>query len=128
MRHPKSIPCPECGGEATLTTGAKVYTWRPDLADNYLWQCACGARCGCHGDTKVPLGTPANEATRKARMAAHAAFDPIWKRSQVRGARRHAYAKLAEKMDMTLDECHIGMMTAAQAAKVVEICREGLFK
>jgi hypothetical protein len=33
------------------------------------------------------------------------------------------YIWLAMLMGMTRDECHIGLMTAEQALKVVEICR-----
>lgn len=129
--------CPYCGAAAALVTGAKLYPHRPDLADLQAWQCyPCAASVGCHKGTTTPKGPLANGPTRRARMAAHAAFDPLWERwreaypgyvrapSQVRGAARgRAYAWLAAQLGIDRADCHIGHMDEAQCERVVEIIR-----
>lgn len=123
---------PICGegcppGSVRLTSAAEIYPHRPDLAGNWRWRCSCGAHCGTHPNL-TPLGTPASQETSRARAAAHAAFDPLWRRRMElsgisqKAARGRAYKWLAEQMGMERKDCHIGMMTAAQARRVVEIC------
>lgn len=56
---------------------------------------------------------------RKARSAAHAAFDPLWKRGAMN--RPDAYKWLAGELGIDPAECHIGMMTEQQARQVVEV-------
>lgn len=113
--------CLECGGEGTLVTGREIYPHRPDLYAKSFWRCSCGAYCGCHGMTTKPLGHPCGPVTRAARSAAHAAFDPIWKRGVM--DRSAAYAWLSSATGIESERCHIGMMTAEQAALVVDACR-----
>jgi hypothetical protein len=58
---------------------------------------------------------------RWARRDAHQAFDQIW---QVVGiARAQAYAELARRLGIPVDQCHIGEMDEAQCARVVRICQ-----
>lgn len=61
----------------------------------------------------------------KARVAAHSAFDAYWRwtNDMTRGA---AYRKLAARMNMRPDDCHIGMFNEAQCAEVIRICKGGL--
>lgn len=113
--------CVECGAEATLTTGEAIYPHRPDLFHKHFWLCACGAYGGCHGTTTRPLGAPCGPATRRARSQAHEWFDRIWRSREM--SRTDAYGWLAKAMGMPRNECHIGMMTAAQAWQVVELSR-----
>jgi hypothetical protein len=116
-------PCLECGStDAREVSGETIYPHRPDLFSKRLWLCSCGAYVGCHPNSNVPLGAPAGEQTRRARMAAHAVFDPLWKSGE--RSRREAYRWLAERMGMNADECHIGRMTLAQARRAAEICME----
>lgn len=114
--------CIECGETATLVTGERIYPHRPDLYRKRFWLCSCGAYCGCHGVTTRALGNPCGAETRRARMAAHEVFDPLWRSRQM--DRTAAYAWLAARMGLTREHCHIGMMTAAQAWEVVRHCRE----
>lgn len=109
-------PCIECGKEAKLVDGRRIYPHRPDLYAKWFWLCSCGAYCGCHGETKDPLGYPCGPVTRRARSAAHAAFDPIWRRKMLK--RSDAYARLAEELAIPAEECHIGMMSADRARQV----------
>jgi hypothetical protein len=124
---------PRCGegcpaGSVQLAGGRKIYPHRPDLWDGHYWRCRCGAYCGVHPNLK-PLGSPANTETRQARSSAHAAFDPLWqKRQRLSGisrakARAKGYKWLAAQLGIAAKDCHIGMMDAATARRVVEICR-----
>lgn len=125
---------PACGegcgpGGVQLVTGEVVYPHRPDLwAGRWYWRCACGAYCGVHPNLK-PLGTPAGLETRRAREAAHAAFDPLWRKRQTLSgltkaqARGRGYKWLAAQLGIDRKDCHIAEMNAEQARRVVEVCR-----
>jgi ssDNA-binding Zn-finger/Zn-ribbon topoisomerase 1 len=85
---------------------------------------ACDGTHGAHpnGD---PLGTPANKETKLARMAAHDAFDKLWKGATKKGrksARKNAYDWLREQLKLTKEECHIGKFNIAMCKKVIELC------
>lgn len=138
--------CASCGRKETkLVKGDVIYAHRPDLFDLNFWLCVCGAYCGCHktkkGDYKRPLGRTANKQLRGARSHCHKIFDPIWKSAPdlpcysesekttksrtiiQRAARRRTYAFMAEQMDMTEEECHIGMMDLNECRAFYRICR-----
>ena len=113
--------CPYCNAPAVLVTGREIYPHRPDLYAKHFYRCApCDAVVGCHPGTKHPLGRLANAELRQAKMAAHAAFDPLWK--QGRMTRRQAYAWLAERLALPDRECHIGWFDPARCARVVAVC------
>lgn len=92
-----------------------------------IWQCpnCVQSICGCHRGTGKPLGNPANAATRKARRAAHNAFDPIWRKRGKAWTRPHAYRALAECMGISPAKCHISWMDQHAAERVVQLCRNG---
>ena len=114
--------CPYCGQEAKLVGGLDVYPHRPDLAEKKLYQCApCDAYVGCHPGTTNPLGRLANAELRKAKMAAHAAFDPTWKDGKKK--RGSAYAWLSDRLGVDKKDCHIGMFDVETCRRVVEVCR-----
>lgn len=114
-----AFKCPYCGSDAELTTGAKVYPHRPDLADLKVWACMpCDAWVGTHKNSRdhKPLGRMANAELRKAKMMAHAAFDPWWKSGRM--TRHEAYRLLAEKMSLDPKDAHIGMFDVEQCKTV----------
>lgn len=113
--------CMECGDKAIMVGGKAIYPHRPDLYGKTFWRCQCGAYVGCHPGTTNPLGYPAGATTRRARSEAHAAFDPLWKGRK--GARGDAYAWLSEAMGLPRGETHISWMNAAQARRVVAVCK-----
>tara|TARA_R110000824_G_scaffold401790_1_gene616419 strand:- start:4675 stop:5064 length:390 start_codon:yes stop_codon:yes gene_type:complete len=128
-----SVVCIECSGKAELVTGKVIYPHRRDLHLKKFYLCVCGAHVGCHDGTENALGAPCKAVTRQARMAAHAAFDPLWKakikrdgcsKNKARGA---GYKWLAGQMGIEPRKCHIGMMDKIQARLVVKIC-EGVKK
>lgn len=123
--------CPYCNNPAKLVNGSAVYPRYPALADKLFWQCKpCDAYVGVHAGSERPLGRLANAELRKEKMAAHAAFDPLWKRKMARdgipkkAARAKAYKWLAEALSIPREECHIGMMDIARCKRVVEICNQ----
>jgi hypothetical protein len=120
------MKCPYCGKEAELVGGDVVYPHRPDLAHKKIWRCVpCDARVGCHDKSGEPLGRLANGPLRRAKMDAHAAFDPLWKREMGGTMKRgDAYEWLAKQMGLTEDECHMGMFDLEQCNQVVRVCKE----
>lgn len=116
------VTCDYCGKAAEFVTGREVYPHRPDLFGKKLYRCLpCNAVVGCHEGTETPLGRLANPELRKAKMEAHAFFDPIWKgKSKKRGS---AYAWLSDQLGIAKNECHIGMFDVAMCNRVVEVCR-----
>ncbi|ADV02232.1 zinc-finger-containing protein [Alicycliphilus denitrificans] len=114
--------CHYCGRAVELVSNeviyGRVFGWP------LTYRCkGCRARVGCHPGTDLPLGTLADDATMRARRAAHDAFDPLW---QGKGgkARSRAYQALAKAMGQT--KAHISWMDAPACAKVVQICKAGL--
>lgn len=89
-----------------------------------FWGCSRWPDCDCvhgaHPDGK-PLGIPADDATKQARIKAHAAFDRLWKPElggQLR--RKEAYRVMRELMGMTNDEAHIGRFDTPQCETLIE--------
>ncbi len=105
--------CPYCTEPSVLIDSAEVYGGR-SFGPIYLCR-PCRAWVGCHPDTTTPLGRHANADLRKAKIAAHNALDPLWKR-------KAAYAWLAEQLGIDRDDCHVGMFDVAQCERVVEVC------
>lgn len=125
-----SVLCDYCGKPARLVTGNVIYPHRSDLFTKLFYQCApCDAYVGCHpkarpdgtggmGGGTVPMGRLANAELRRAKQAAHAAFDPLWKSRTM--TRKEAYAWLAKAMGVSRGNAHIGMFNAEQCRAVVE--------
>lgn len=70
------------------------------------WDCPdqdCTVACW-DGDTS----TPADAETREARKETHELFDPLWQKGEFE-SREDAYEWLADRMDIPVDKCHIGM-------------------
>lgn len=117
------VMCPYCNCPTALAPARYVYGQNANKPRQMLYFCLiCGARVGCHKTGPVPMGTPADKATRKARREAHEAFDRIWKSGRM--TRWEAYLWLAQQMGLPQDKTHIGMFDAQQCARVVQICRE----
>ena len=129
MLDPYAPTCPYCQQPAQLRDySAHLYHGR-DYGP--VWECVpCQAWVGCHKGSVLPLGTPANAATRKLRVRAHAEFDPIWRAKaeretapKARGrARAAGYAWLSEQLGIPSAKCHIGMMSDADLQRVIDLC------
>ena len=122
-----AILCPYCGKPATLIQDSSPIYRGTNFGPVFIcWPCE--AWVGVHKGTHKPLGRLANAELRRAKMAAHAAFDPLWmarmRRDNLRKghARGKGYKWLAGQMGIERKDCHIGLFTVEQCNKVVEIC------
>lgn len=107
--------------EVNLVTGKIIYPHRPDLFHKKFWLCKpCDAYVGCHGESQRPLGRLANSELRRAKMMAHAAFDPLWKKS---GNRKDAYYWLSNQLGIEMKNCHIGEFDVEMCLRVIEVCK-----
>jgi hypothetical protein len=121
--------CPYCSQPAKLVTGAVIYPHRPDLADGQYWSCEpCDAYVGCHrsgigyGDGTRPLGRLADAGLRRAKSAAHRAFDPMWKDGTF--TRKQAYLWLAGKLGIPVNSCHIGEFDETMCLRVIQAVKD----
>lgn len=126
-----NVICPYCQTPAELTTGTVMYPHRPDLATLKFWHCKpCDAYVGCHrseagyGNGTRPLGRLANATLRRAKMAAHAAINPLWREGRLR--RSEVYSTLAILMNLGTKEAHIGEFDEEQCAKAVKLGNNAL--
>jgi hypothetical protein len=147
MRRDSGIPdAPECStckkaDRVRLTDGREVYRHRPDLHRKAIWKCdGCQGYVGCHEGGAKPLGTPAGVVLRQARSTLHdRCVDPIWKNAAAcpayadkrkdlnavaditRAARGRTYDYLAHHMNLTREQCHIGMFDLDQCRQAWKI-------
>ena len=112
-----TVECPHCHCPTILVDSKVIY--KASYGPIYLCL-LCGAYVGCHPGSVRPLGSPADRATRVARRMAHEAFDPLWRRGSM--TRSEAYAWLAKQMGLPTEQTHIGMFTAEQCCRVMQIC------
>lgn len=125
--------CPYCDQFSKLAMGSEIYPHRPALKELKFWQCApCKAYVGCHkegalitvngkrmiSDGKVPLGRLADAELRRAKSAAHQALDGLWRTRMM--SRNATYRWLAKELQMSVDDCHIGMFNLEQCKAVIE--------
>ncbi|KAL0486307.1 hypothetical protein AKO1_001942 [Acrasis kona] len=118
---PPITHCNFCGGDVKLVDNSIIY------GKNYGWPLTyycknCRAYVGCHKDTEIPLGSLADNQTRKARSEAHKCFDELWKSGVFK--RGEAYKWLSKKMDLSAQDCHIGLFDVTKCEAVIKHCNE----
>lgn len=106
--------CPYCRVDAVL----KMTPW------GRRYECpvpGCDARVGVHRNSKShrPLGTMARSPLRRARIAVHDRFDPLWRDLGVFPSRTTAYAWLSQRLGLNSDDCHIAMFDEARCAAAI---------
>ena len=118
--------CPYCGAEVVLRDSSYIYKNKNKHKNEKMWVCSnfpeCDAYVGCHEGTTLPLGRPANLRLRILKAEAHRQFDPIWKSGLM--SRREAYKWLANMLNISLDECHMGMFDVKMCQKVIRLCKK----
>lgn len=113
------VTCWYCRRPARLVTGMDLYPHRPDLFGKRFWRCLpCAAWVGCHPDTTEPLGRLANSELRSLKQAVHRVLDLLWQQGGM--SREEAYAWLAEQLELTAEECHVGMFDPATCRRAIE--------
>lgn len=118
--------CPYCGQLSKfLPSSEGIYS--KDYGPVYACM-PCRAWVGCHHGTRTALGRLANKELRIAKMRAHAAFDPLWKkRTDNKHLKKHksrakAYSWLSETLGIPSEHCHIGMFDVEVCKRVIEVC------
>jgi ssDNA-binding Zn-finger/Zn-ribbon topoisomerase 1 len=95
--------------------------YSPRFKRKWFYGCAmfphCRATHGAHDDGR-PLGIPGNKATKAARMRAHEAFDPLWKKGPF--TRTQAYGWMCRALGIEGKDAHIGMFDIARCEKLIE--------
>lgn len=109
-----NYPCPDCGAQLVL----KSSKFGNFYGCEKYGETSCGGAVGCHKGTEFALGVPADKETRALRIAAHEAFDQLWK--DVKMTRKEAYRWLEGVMQLTPEEAHIGMFNAEQCRQLIE--------
>ena len=116
--------CRYCGGVVRLIPAEQVFrdaTERLGQTGEKLYQCQnCNARVGCHRGTMRPLGKLPNETLRLKRMEAHRVFDAWWKSQGM--SRTKAYKWLAQRMEISTKEAHIGGFEMEQCQQLLDLC------
>lgn len=121
MIEEEQIICPYCKSHALLVDSKTIY----GKSYGNLWLCGpCDAYVGCVKGTDRPLGTLANELDRQGRKSAHGCLDAIWKNRQRGYSRSGVYRWLADKMDLSLEECHIARFNYNECMRAVRHLRE----
>lgn len=107
------LQCPDCSGKLYLRAKPHQFKLRPNETP-FKYVCenrektGCRGSCGAHPDG-MPTGLPAGPEVRKARGITHEMFDRVWNKDG-RVMRNAAYAYIAEKMGIAVEDCHIGLM------------------
>lgn len=114
----QTLPCPEpgCGGRLRLTPRGRRWYYRCEHSTTT----GCPGSHGAHPDGS-PLGIPADQCTKRARMAAHAAFDRLWRHGGM--TRTGAYRWLQQAMGLSEGEAHIGRFTAEPCRKLIHLAQ-----
>ena len=120
----EAVPkCPECGADMVLRSTTK-FTYKKSGAPRKFWGCSRWPHCngihGAHPDGR-PLGIPGNQATKEARIRAHAIFDKLWKGTTT--SRTSAYRWLEFELGLQPGTAHIGAFDIAMCEKVIEVCK-----
>lgn len=109
-----SLVCPECGAPMTLIPSR----FGPFYGCTEFRKTGCKGSHGSHADGR-PLGLPAQEDTKKARIRAHAAFDSLWREEHVFHNRKGAYRWMRQALGLSKDEAHIGRFTIEQCDRLI---------
>lgn len=121
---PAPTKCNCCGhNDILLLNNAHIYYGRSIGDFPWIYICsACGSYVGLHPNTDIPLGTLADEQTRKARVYVKDFFHRWMK---VHGLRRsEAYKALSVRTGIRKAECHFGMFNIDRCNRVLEEINE----
>lgn len=116
--------CQYCKSSLRCTSSTEIY-WTPIYWK--LWKCdnCTDVYVWTHKWTEIPLWTVANKELRQWRNLAHLEFDKKWK-WKTHTSRMKEYAKLAVKMKIHKDFCHIAMFDIEQCKKCIELCKTNI--
>lgn len=116
--------CNHCNNNVIIINNKEIYgnsygEWP------WIYYCDnCGAYVGIHSYTNIPLGTLADEQTRKARQVCKKPFVDLYKTKKM--TKNRAYRLLSIKLNIPFSKCHFGMFDinmcekALSAIKIIE--------
>jgi hypothetical protein len=114
--------CPYCEKPAEFSPTSR-HVYKEDFGP--VWQCLpCLAWVQCHPQTSVALGTPARRELRQLRLRVHQYMDELWRygdKGDRTQRRTLTYMKLAEKMGIPFQECHVGQFNEVRCLQALEI-------
>lgn len=124
VKNPLPAPevCHYCSGQVEIAPHDQVYG---NSYGNWPWVYLCKncfAYVGMHPFTDIPLGTLADQATRRARKNCKAPFERLFKSG--RFTRIEAYKALSEKLNIPFNECHFGWFDVDMCEKAKKASRE----
>jgi len=123
------VTCQYCGKMAELVTGEVIFPHLGALHKKKFWRCEpCKAHVGCHPKKTRPMGTLAKVELRSLRAKVHDFFDQKWKRKRrsrgSRKARSEAYSWLADQLNISPAQCHVGLFDEDLCRKALEVLNE----
>lgn len=104
--------CNLCGGSVVYISNSEIYG--REYGSGKCYYCtSCGAYVGTHKPRpKEALGILGNTEMREMKTKCHELFDCQWKNEKTlmkrKIARKKAYADLAAKLNIPVEECHFG--------------------
>jgi len=109
------VNCSFCSKKAVWVENKAVYG--RNYGKSFMcWLCKdCDAYVGCHNNTRRPLGTMADDQTRKWRQAVHRRIDPLWKSGDM--SRKEVYKKISDGIGF---QFHTGEADVETCKKVLE--------
>lgn len=124
VKNPLPIPdgCHYCDGAVVVAHHNDVYgtaygSWP------WVYLCRrCFAYVGMHPFTNIPLGTLADQPTRRARKVCKEPFERLFKSG--RFTRTEAYEALAKKLNISINKCHFGWFDIDMCHKAKQASRE----
>lgn len=122
-KHPTR--CNICGGPVVYCSNAQIYG--REYGSGYCYLCKqCGAYVGTHKPRpKEALGLLADSNMRKGKMMCHDIFDRFWRgEPKAHKKRNDLYRWLANKMGISVEDCHFGYFDIHQLRKAYRILLE----
>ena len=111
----KEVICQYCGNKTEWVENKEIYG--KNYGKSYMmYLCRpCDAYVGCHNNTRMPLGTLANKATRTWRKATHAVVDPLWKSGRM--SRNGVYVILKRHFK---EDVHVGESDIKRCKEIID--------
>lgn len=122
-KYPKV--CNICGGKVLYTNNSIIYGKPYGSGKCYICT-KCGAYVGTHKpNPKEAMGILANKEMRDLKMKCHDVFDKLWHNSK---ERNELYKRLANIMNIPVDECHFGYFDIERLKIAYDILCKGELK
>ena len=117
-----NIKCPYCGAKALLRPASMVR--RGAAPGEEVYACArypvCDAYVAAHRDSRLPMGTLADQKLRQKRREAHLALNRLWEYGCM--SKKEAYRWLQVQLGLPESEAHIAHFSEFRCEQVIRLC------